>query len=54
MKFKNIYILIEFFFFFDFFNKTALFMAIELENIEIVKLLLSNSKIDVNASNIIN
>lgn len=30
------------------FNKTALFHAIELEDIEIVKLLLSNDKIDPN------
>ena len=35
-------------------NKTALYLAIEKENIEIIKLLLSNGKIDVNAPNIIN
>ena len=33
-------------------NKTALFLAIEKENIEIVKLLLSNKNIDVNIINI--
>ena len=35
-----------------YFNKTALCLAVEKENIEIVKLLLSNDKIDVNILNI--
>ena len=35
-------------------NRTALQMAIENDNIEIVKLLLSHQKIDVNAKYIIN
>ena len=34
-------------------NKTALFKAIEKENIEIIKLLLNNSKIDVNILSIL-
>ena len=33
---------------------TALFMAVSKENVEIVKLLLSNDKIDVNILNISN
>ena len=33
---------------------TALFFAIEKNNVEIVKLLLSNNKIDVNVINILN
>ena len=38
--------------FYYLFDKTALYLAIEKENIEIVKLLLSNEKIDVNIINI--
>ncbi len=38
--------------FFYFFDKTALYLAIEKENIEIVKLLLSNEKLDINIINI--
>lgn len=34
------------------FNKTALFAAVEKENFEIVKLLLTENKIDVNILNI--
>lgn len=34
------------------FNKTALYKALEIENIEIINLLLSTDKIDVNTSNI--
>ena len=34
--------------FFSIFYKTALYLAIEKENIEMVKLLLTNDKIDVN------
>ena len=34
------------------FYKTALYMAVEKENIEIVNLLLNNNKIDVNIINI--
>ena len=33
-------------------NKTALYHAVEKENIEIIQLLLSNDKIDVNILNI--
>ena len=33
-------------------NKTALYHAVEKENIEIIQLLLSNNKIDVNILNI--
>ena len=36
------------------FNKTPLFWAIEKENVDIVKLILSNKNIDVNALNILN
>lgn len=36
---------------FSYFHKTALYIAIEKGNIEIVKLLLKNEKIDVNISN---
>ena len=38
--------------FFHLFDKTALYLAIEKENIEIVKLLLSNEKVDINIINI--
>ena len=34
-------------------NKTALYHAVEKENIEIIQLLLSNDKIDVNILNIL-
>ena len=34
-------------------NKTALYYAVEKENIEIIQLLLSNDKIDVNILNIL-
>ena len=34
-----------------YFNKTALFQAVEKENIEIIKLLLTNDNIDVNIHN---
>ena len=34
--------------------KTALYLAIEKENIEIVKLLLTNDKLDINVINILN
>ena len=34
-------------------NKTALYHAVEEENIEIIQLLLSNDKIDVNILNIL-
>ena len=34
------------------YNKTALYLAIEKENLEIIKLLLSNNAIDVNILNI--
>ena len=33
-------------------NKSALYLAIEKENIEIVKLLLTNDKLDINILNI--
>lgn len=33
-------------------NKTALFLAIEKENIEIIKLLMSNENIDINIINV--
>ena len=36
--------------FFYLFNKTALYMAIQKKNIEIVQLLLNKSKIDVNST----
>ena len=36
------------------FHKTALFLAIEKENVEIVKFLLCNDKIDVNIIGIFN
>lgn len=36
-----------------FFNKTALHIAVELENIEIVKLLLKHKNIDVNINSIL-
>ena len=36
------------------FNKTALYLAVEKENIEIVKLLLTNDKLDPNILNIKN
>ena len=36
------------------FNKTALYHAIEIENIEIIKLLLMNDNIDINIINIFN
>ena len=36
------------------FYKTALYLAIEKENIEIVKLLLTNNKLDINQRNILN
>lgn len=35
-------------------NKTALFMATEKENFDIVKFLLENNEIDVNAYSILN
>lgn len=35
-------------------KKTALYMAIEINNVEIVKLLLQNSKIDANRNSIQN
>ena len=35
-------------------DKTALYLSVEKENIEIVKLLLMNAKIDINILNIIN
>ena len=34
--------------------KTALYLAVEKENVEIIKLLLSNNKIDVNIPYILN
>lgn len=51
MKFKKLIILwnLEFYYFY----KTALNFAIEEKNLEIVKLLLSNNKIDVNIINIL-
>ena len=36
------------------FNKTALYLAVEKENIEIVKLLLTNDKLDINLGFILN
>ena len=36
------------------FYKTALYLAVEKENIEIVKLLLMNDKLDINIINILN
>ena len=36
------------------FYKTALYLAVEKENIEIVKLLLTNDKLDINIINILN
>lgn len=50
MKFYNlkIYEIISYF------NETILFIAIEKENTEIIKLLLSNDKIDVNFQGIFN
>ena len=36
-----------------FFYKTALYLAVENESIDIIKLLLSNDKIDVNILNIL-
>ena len=36
------------------FYKTALFLAVEKESIEIVKLLLTNDKLDINIINILN
>ena len=35
-------------------NKTALYLAVEKENIEIINLLLNNDKVDVNILNIFN
>ena len=43
MKFNIIY-----------FNKTALYLAVEKENIEIVKLLLTHNKLDINLGYILN
>lgn len=34
------------------FNKTALFLAVERENIEIIKLFIANDKLDVNILNV--
>ena len=50
MKFKIIY----FNEILSLFYKTALFTAVEKGNVEIIKLLLANDKIDVNILNIIN
>ena len=36
------------------FYKTALYLAVEKENIEIIKLLLNNDKLDINIINILN
>ena len=36
------------------FHKSALYLAVEKENIEIVKLLLTNDKLDINILNILN
>lgn len=50
MKFKNIvcsHAILN-----TLFNKTALFMAVENEKIEIIKLLLKHGKIDVNIQSI--
>ena len=35
------------------FQKTALYIAVEKENIEIIKLLLSNNRINININNIL-
>ena len=50
MKFKIIY----FNEILSLFYKTVLFTAVEKGNVEIIKLLLANDKIDVNILNIIN
>lgn len=50
MKLKQFFLLIEFFLFI---YKTALFDAVEKENMEIIKLLLAYKRIDVNVLNII-
>lgn len=50
MKLKLFFLLIEFFLFI---YKTALFDAVEKENMEIIKLLLAYKRIDVNVLNII-
>ena len=36
------------------FHKTALYLAVEKENIEIIKLLLTNDQLDINLLNILN
>ena len=60
MEFKIIslnainYYIFEWNFYIRWFYKTALFLAVEKENIEIVKLLLTNDKLDINIINILN
>ena len=50
MKFK----IISFNEIIKYFYKTALYLAVEKENIEIVKLLLNNNQLDINFLNIFN
>ena len=57
MKFKNILIKLNIIYLNEILikiHKTALYVAIEKENIEIIKLLLTNENIDINILNVFN